>query len=97
MKYNSLSFFVLGAPQRHRQLRFPGFNPAGYEQQMIDEFDQLSALDQLCRAEGCRYGVLVAGAGEDLHGSIGEFDHVRVSVPDRLSEDSPGCLLEGKP
>jgi hypothetical protein len=43
MQFEAGGRAVYGAPERHRKLRLPGFNPAACEQQMIDEFDQLYA------------------------------------------------------
>jgi peptidoglycan/xylan/chitin deacetylase (PgdA/CDA1 family) len=64
---------VLGAPQRHRQLRFPRLQPAGYEQQMIDEFDQLYA------EAATRRRMMVIGPHERLSGHAS-----RVRVLDRI-------------
>jgi len=52
---------------------FPGFNPAGYEQQMIDEFDQLYA------EAATRRRMMVIGPHERLSGHAS-----RVRVLDRI-------------
>src|ERR1700722_10285512 len=54
-----------------------------------------SELNQLRGPEGRSDGVGIAGTPEDVHGGIGELDHVRVAVLDCPREDLPCRLLAG--
>ena len=52
-----------------------------------------SGLNQFRCAERCGDGVGISGTREDIHGGVGELDHVRVAVLDRgrkIAEGSPG-------